>query len=168
MEIAVLDGHRQLGNRFLLPAGPLREPEERLNDVDLVLVNSGPAGPGQFLLQSGISRLRALDGSATCLLDALRGRRVRAVAGIGNPTRFYAQLAEAGLEVLPVPVPDHGRVDLELLRDESKLPIVMTEKDAVKYPPDCGLPVWVAQLEIRVPPEVGARVLEHLNRVKSS
>lgn len=168
VEIAVLDGQRQLGNGFMLPAGPLREPAGRLNDVDLVLVNAGPAGPGQFVLQSGIGRLRALDGSATCTLDALRGQRVQAVAGIGNPTRFYAQLAAAGLEVLPVPVPDHGRVDLELLRGESKVPIVMTEKDAVKHPPFSGFPVWVAPLEINLPPEVGARVLEHLSRVKTS
>ena len=133
LEIAVLDGERQLGNGFMLPAGPLREPARRLNEVDLVLVNSGPAGPGQFVLQSVISGLRALDGSVACALDALRGQRVRVVAGIGNPARFYAQLAEAGLEVLPVPVPDHGRVDLELLGGESKVPIVMTEKDAVKY-----------------------------------
>ncbi len=168
MEIAVLDGQRQLGNGFMLPAGPLREPAGRLDDVDLVLVNAGPARPGQFVLQSRIGRLRALDGSTTCTLHALRGQRVRAVAGIGNPGRFYAQLEAAGIEVLPVPVPDHGRVDLELLSGESSVPIVMTEKDAVKYAPVAGCPVWVATLEIGVPPEVGARVRERLNRVNAA
>jgi tetraacyldisaccharide 4'-kinase len=166
LEIAVLDGERQLGNGFMLPAGPLREPARRLNEVDLVLVNGGPAGPGHFVLQSAISGLRALDGSAGCALDSLRGQRVRAVAGIGNPSRFYAQLADAGLEVQPVPVPDHGRVDLERLGGESKVPIVMTEKDAVKYAPVLDLPVWVAQLELKVPADVGARVLERLSQVQ--
>jgi tetraacyldisaccharide 4'-kinase len=166
MEIVVLDGDRQLGNGLLLPAGPLREPPGRLHDVDLVLVNGGPAGPGQFALQSRISGLRALDGSAARTLDAFRGQRVRAVAGIGNPARFYDQLAAAGIEVQPVPVPDHGRVDLALLAGESRVPIVMTEKDAVKYAPVANCPVWVAQLEIAVPVEVGKRVLECLGRIK--
>jgi tetraacyldisaccharide 4'-kinase len=166
LEIAVLDGERQLGNGFVLPAGPLREPAGRLSEIDLVLVHAGPVGPGQFSLQSRISGLRALDDSAACTLDALSGQRVRAVAGIGNPARFYAQLAAAGLEVLPVPVADHGRVDLDLLGSESRVPIVMTEKDAVKYAPVTNCPVWVAQLEVTVPTEVGQRVLECLSRIK--
>jgi tetraacyldisaccharide 4'-kinase len=166
LEIAVLDGERQLGNGFVLPAGPLREPAGRLSEIDLVLVHAGPVGPGQFSLQSRISGLRALDDSAACTLDALSGQRVRAVAGIGNPARFYAQLAAAGLEVLPVPVADHGRVDLDLLGSESRVPIVMTEKDAVKYAPVTNCPVWVAQLEVTVPTEVGQRVLECLSSIK--
>jgi len=162
LEIAVLDGERRLGNGFLLPAGPLREPAGRLQHVDLVLVNGGPARPGEFSLQSRISGLRALDGSARCSLDALRGQSVRTVAGIGNPARFHAQLAAAGLRLQAIPVPDHGRVDLAALSRESTVPIVMTEKDAVKYEPVTGCPVWVAQLELTVPPEVGALVLENL------
>ncbi len=162
LEIAVLDGERRLGNGFLLPAGPLREPAGRLRSVDLVLVNGGPARPGEFALQSRISGLRALDGSARCSLEALRGQSVRTVAGIGNPARFHAQLASAGLRVQAIPVPDHGRVDLAALSQESAVPILMTEKDAVKYGPVSGCPVWVAQLDLSVPPEVGARILERL------
>ncbi len=167
MEIAVLDGERRLGNGFLLPAGPLREPARRLRDVDLVLVNGGRAGPQEFVLEVRISGLRAFDGDGQCALEALRGQRVRAVAGIGNPARFHAQLANAGLQVLPVPVPDHGRVDLAALSRESDVPIIMTEKDAVKYQKIVGCPVWVAQLEVRLPPEVGARVLERLRSLGS-
>ena len=162
LEIAVLDGERRLGNGFLLPAGPLREPAGRLRNVDLVLVNGGPAQAGEFALESRISGLRALDDSARCALDALRGLKVRAVAGIGNPARFHAQLAAAGLLVQAIPVQDHGRVDLAALSRESGVPIVMTEKDAVKYTPVSGCPVWVATLELSVPPEVGAQVLERL------
>lgn len=162
LEIAVLDGERRLGNGFLLPAGPLREPAGRLRSVDLILVNGGTARAGEFALQSRISGLRALDGSTQCFLGALRGQLVRTVAGIGNPARFNAQLAAAGLRIQAIPVPDHGRVDLAVLSRESTVPIVMTEKDAVKYGPVSGCPVWVAQLELSVPPEVGARVLECL------
>jgi tetraacyldisaccharide 4'-kinase len=160
LEIAVLDGERRLGNGFLLPAGPLRESAGRLRNVDLVLVNGGPAQTGEFALQARISGLRALDGGTRCSLDHLRGQWVRTIAGIGNPARFNAQLAAAGLRVQPIPVGDHGRVDLAALSRESSVPIVMTEKDAVKYRPVSGCPVWVASLELSVPPEVGARVLE--------
>ena len=162
LEVAVIDGERRFGNGFLLPAGPLREPAGRLRNVDLVLVNSGPARTGEFALESRITGLRALDGSARCSLDALRGLKVRAVAGIGNPARFHAQLAAAGLLVQAIPVPDHGRVDLAALSRESSVPVVMTEKDAVKYRPVSGCPVWVATLELTVPPDVGAQVLERL------
>lgn len=162
LEIAVLDGVRRLGNGFMLPAGPLREPAARLESVDLVLVNGGVARVGEHALESRISGLRALDGGAGCGLEALRGQAVRTVAGIGNPARFHAQLAAAGLKIQPVAVPDHGRVDLAALSRDSDVPIVMTEKDAVKYAPVSGCPVWVAGLELRVPAEVGARVLERV------
>ncbi|MBL8199364.1 MAG: tetraacyldisaccharide 4'-kinase [Chromatiales bacterium] len=167
LEIVVLDGERRLGNGFLLPAGPLREGASRLRAVDLVLVTGGPAEEGEFPLQYGIGRLRALDGSVHCGLEVLRGQVVRAVAGIGNPGRFHAQLAAAGVRVEPVPVPDHGRVDLQALARSSGVPIVMTEKDAVKYRPvHGGCPVWVAGLELGVPEVVGARILARLRGVK--
>lgn len=168
LEIAVVDGERQLGNGFLLPAGPLREPAHRLNEVDLVLVHGGAAGPGQIVVQSRISGLRALDGNGECALETFRGRKVRAVAGIGNPRRFYAELSAAGIEVVPVPVPDHGRVDLDTLARQSSVPILMTEKDAVKYSPVAECPVWVARLELDMPAEVGERILHRLRTIKST
>lgn len=163
LEIVVLDGERRLGNGLLLPAGPLREGAARLRTVDLVLVNGGRVGEGEFAMQSRIGQLRALDGSVHCALEVLCGQAVRAVAGIGNPARFHAQLAAAGLQVEVVPVPDHGRVDLAALARSSAVPIVMTEKDAVKYGPvHGGCPVWVAVLELSVQDAAGARILERL------
>ncbi len=165
LEIAVLDGQRRLGNGFLLPAGPLREPASRLADVDLVLVNGGPAGAGEFAIGSAISGLHSLDGHSQCALRDLRRQSVRMLAGIGNPGRFRAELAAAGLVVEAVPVPDHGRVDLEALCRASAVPIVMTEKDAVKYRPVGGCPVWVAAVDFQVPAAVGDRVLECLRKL---
>ena len=167
LEIAVLDGERRLGNGFLLPAGPLREPAARLQSVDLVLVNGGVARAGEYYLESRIGGLRALGGGAECALEALRGQAVRTVAGIGNPARFHAQLAAVGLRIQPIRVPDHGRVDLATLCRDSDVPIIMTEKDAVKYAPVSGCPVWVAGLELRVPAAVGARVLEKLRALST-
>jgi tetraacyldisaccharide 4'-kinase len=134
--------------------------------VDCVLVSGGPAHPGEFALDYRLGGLRALDGSTECGLGALRGQAVRAVAGIGNPGRFHALLQAAGLVVQPVPVADHGRVDLAALSREAPTPIVMTEKDAVKYRPSPGAPVWVARLEVGVPAEVGGLVLARLGALE--
>ena len=163
LEIAVLDGERRLGNGFLLPAGPLREPAARLREVDFVLVNGGRARDGEVAVGTRAGMLRSLDGRAETSLAALAGQRVRAVAGIGNPGRFHTQLEEAGLHVEPVPVADHGKVDLAALSRASAVPIVMTEKDAVKYrAADAACPVWVAGLEVTVPATVAAAILGRL------
>ena len=131
-EIAVLDGARQLGNGLLLPAGPLREPAERLKSVSLVVVND----PGQVADYPGFQLvpgpLKSQVGGEERPLESLRGTRVLAVAGIGNPDRFLAQLEHAGIRITAVPVPDHGRVDLPALTSQG-IPIIMTEKDAIKY-----------------------------------
>jgi tetraacyldisaccharide 4'-kinase len=152
LELAVVDGKRRFGNGWPLPAGPLREPPARLARADYVLVSGGPAAGAEYALEYRIAGLRALDGGVRCALEVLAGRSVRMVAGIGNPGRFRDQLAAAGLEVATVPVPDHGRVDLDALARDGGGPIVMTEKDAVKYRPvHGGCPVWVAELALGVP-----------------
>ena len=73
---------------------------------------------------------------------------VWAVAGIGNPQRFVAVLRDAGMEPALVDVPDHGVVELESLRREHSWPILMTEKDAVKYPGSSIDDVWYVPVEV--------------------
>jgi tetraacyldisaccharide 4'-kinase len=132
VEIAVVDGVRRFGNGHCLPAGPLREPQRRLRTVDLVVAN-GVAGPREYLmkLQAG-SAWNLRDPQRRCGLEVWRGKTVHAVAGIGYPQRFFQQLAQQGLEVIEHPFPDHhpfARADI-LFADD--LPVLMTEKDAVK------------------------------------
>ncbi len=144
-ELAVVDGDRGFGNGFLLPAGPLREPPERLASVDAVVVNGdgkgwrGLAGAARIDAASACTmrlrgeRLRAIDGSAAELpLASLAGQRVHAVAGIGNPQRFFAQLRAAGLELCEHAFPDHHRFRGRELDFGDTQPVLMTEKDAVK------------------------------------
>jgi len=142
LEIAVLDSLRMTGNGLLLPAGPLREPANRLDSVDLLLINGEPdpeRGYG-FLLQPG--KLKSLDGQRELSLNEFSGRRVWAVAGIGNPARFAQTLSKAGIETTLVALPDHGVTDLAGLRDKAEQPIIMTEKDAVKYPGATVADTW--------------------------
>lgn len=134
LEIAVLDCLRMTGNGLLLPAGPLREANDRLDRVDLLLIN-GDLDPERgygFVLEPGL--LRSLDGAREIPLSDFAGRRVWAVAGIGNPGRFEQTLREAGIDAELVALPDHGVTDLSALRARADQPILMTEKDAVKYP----------------------------------
>lgn len=129
-EIAVED-ERGHGNGLLLPAGPLREPAGRR--VDATVVNGPEPGPGSYrmwLRPSGFFRVG--EGAGPVARSELSGKRLHAVAGIGNPDRFFAELFRMGLVFTPHPFPDHhrfGPADLEF--PDCDL-VLMTEKDAVK------------------------------------
>jgi len=131
LEIVVVDGVRRLGNGRLLPAGPLREGAWRLRRADLVVVN-GEGGPGEYSARMRPEQVRNLRGAAPRSLNDFAGRRVHAVAGIGNPERFFAMLEKAGLEVQRHPFPDHHRFTASDLDFGDLDPVLMTEKDAVK------------------------------------
>lgn len=132
LEIVVIDGDRRFGNGRCLPAGPLREPPGRLQSVDLVVAN-GQAGKGEHLMEYVSGDLCSLSRPGERLeIQSLRGRTVHAVAGIGNPSRFISALRRSGLDVIKHIFPDHHpfvKADLDFGDD---LPVVMTEKDAVK------------------------------------
>lgn len=170
VEIAVVDP-ATLGNGFLLPAGPLREPLARLREVDVLIAHGALSAAQQaaagavpvFPMQLWGGGLRALrNPQQTLELEALRGRRVHAVAGIGRPERFFAQLEAAGLEVLRHPFPDHHDfVARDLVFSES-VPILMTAKDAVKckaFAPDDS---WEFPVQAQIGSGAAERILEKL------
>lgn len=133
LELCVVDGQRRFGNGHLLPAGPLREPVTRLREVDFVVCNGGDPAPGEVPMHLRMADARALhDARETRLLAAFAGRRVHAVAGIGNPARFFDGLRNAGIEVIGLAFPDHHRYVAGDLAFGDGLPVLMTEKDAVK------------------------------------
>ncbi|RTE65723.1 tetraacyldisaccharide 4'-kinase [Amphritea opalescens] len=141
VEIAVIDGARGFGNRRCLPEGPLREPVERLNDVDLIVVN-GNASPAllesahaskafQMTLEAG--SLVSLSTHQVVEPSAWRGpRQVNAVAAIGNPVRFAQTLASLGFTPQLHPFADHHQYSRADVTFAQPLPLIMTEKDAVK------------------------------------
>jgi len=149
--IVVIDGSRGFGNGRLLPAGPLREPAAALGRADIVVVNGEPGhGALEGLLPAGTLTMRLvtqpavrLDGrGAPSELASFRGRRVHAVAGIGNPQRFFRELSALGLEVIAHPFPDHHPFTASELAFADELPILMTEKDAVKCAPFANARLW--------------------------
>ena len=159
LEIAVVDGRRRFGNGRLLPAGPLREPPARLRAVQLVLCNGSAWQPDMLPFTLRPSDFVSLAHGTVAAPGAIPVGPVAAVAGIGDPERFLLLLRALGFEPELIPVPDHGRVDLEKLRRATATPIVMTEKDAVKYP-DCRDPnAWYLPVSIALSAEVRERVL---------
>ncbi len=133
LELVVVDAERGLGNGRLLPAGPLREPAARLQEVDMVLANGEGSAltPYCFRLVPG-DCVNLASGERRPLTAAAFAGPVHAVAGIGNPGRFFASLRAHGLSLIEHGFPDHHRyraADLALPGDR---PILMTEKDAVK------------------------------------
>jgi tetraacyldisaccharide 4'-kinase len=132
IEIAVIDGDRRFGNGRCLPAGPLRESLVQLDKVDLVVANA-KAGKSEFLMeyvQQGIVSLK--DENDFLDIETLRGQDVHAVAGIGNPQRFFSYLRSMGVRVIKHEFPDHYNFESKDLDFNDELAILMTEKDAVK------------------------------------
>ncbi|MCL4801869.1 MAG: tetraacyldisaccharide 4'-kinase [Burkholderiales bacterium] len=129
-EIAGRDA-RGAGNGLLLPAGPLREPRTRA--VDAWVVNGAPAAPGEYAMRLLPAGFRRVDASGAAVPpDSLAGTRLHAVAGIGHPARFFAQLRALGLAPAEHPFPDHHAyrpADLDFAECDL---VLMTEKDAVK------------------------------------
>lgn len=161
VEVVVVDARRRFGNGLLLPAGPLREPVERLARVDVVLVNGG-GGPDELGFVLHADQAVAIDGAGARPLSAFAGQSVHAVAGIGNPGRFFDTLRAAGIEPTGHAFPDHHRYRAEELDFGDDRPVLMTEKDAVK----CRFfaePHWYAvPVTTELPAVAIDRVLERL------
>ncbi|AXI82873.1 tetraacyldisaccharide 4'-kinase [Xylella taiwanensis] len=140
IEIEVIDGQRRYGNGRLLPAGPLREPVERGCICDFRVLNLGQdsdrpasgAGPHEWQMRLHIDHVQPLQGFRLRSLDAFSGQRVHAVAGIAHPERFFEMLRQRGIGVVPHAFPDHHFYRTEDFAFGSRLPVLMTEKDAVK------------------------------------
>lgn len=173
-EVCVIDGLRGLGNRRLLPAGPLRQPLERLESVDLVLVKHAGRGvredlPGQvFTVEPGRPyRLGAAVGEPGVFELAGSGE-MDAVCAIGNPDSFFRLLDALDIAFRPHPFPDHHAFGPEDLRSLAG-PLIVTEKDAVKLERLAGLPeAWVLPIEARLPAASSEAVLGHVREFGSS
>jgi len=133
VEICVIDGARRFGNGRLLPAGPLREPLARLATVDFVVCNGGTARADEISMSLYGSEAESLvDSSRRLLLEYFRGRTVHAVAGIGNPGRFFHGLHERGIDVIEHPFPDHHDFLPGDISFGDEHPVLMTAKDGMK------------------------------------
>ena len=174
VEIVLFDG-RGVGNGWLLPAGPLREPPSRRRDFTVVnapeitpaLARAVGGNPFRMALAGDVAEPLNRPGVGVPLArlrDELRGKRIVAAAGIGNPARFFDMLRAAGLTVGELPLPDHhdfrdrpfDRVDADV--------ILITEKDAVKCRQLDNLKddprLWVVPVTARIDSALAEQIVE--------
>ncbi|NOZ52318.1 MAG: tetraacyldisaccharide 4'-kinase [Gammaproteobacteria bacterium] len=147
IEIAVIDGQRRFGNGLCLPAGPLRETPFRLKSVDLV-VNNGNTNDHEFsmaLVPGGFYNLS--DSNRIEYAGFFDDKKIHAVAGIGNNTRFFQQLKKMGVNIRQHPYNDHHSYTAKDLNFDDDAPIVMTEKDAVKCRKFANANCWYLHVE---------------------
>lgn len=159
LAILVVDGERGFGNGLCLPAGPLREPVSALQRADAVVINgkgahSWAGGEGKappcFYMSLRATRLYSLDQQQRPI-DWLSGQRLHAVAGIGNPARFFQQLRDLGADPIAHPFPDHHAFSAPDFATMHTHPIVMTEKDAVKCQHFALHNAWALAVEAQLP-----------------
>lgn len=177
IEIIVVDGARRFGNGWLLPAGPLRESKSRLREADAVVVNTPvteghdgrgfpegmPEKPHQMRLSGQVFwNLRDPEQRAT--VADFKGKTLHAIAGIGNPARFFAQLRHMGLEVVGHPYPDHHAYTPEDLRFPPGYQVLMTEKDAVKCRAFADASCWALAVSAEVEPGLAEQMLGKLKK----
>ena len=165
VEIVVIDGARRFGNGYCLPAGPLREPLSRLGEVDFKVCNGGVAHTGELSMQLAMDQAHnLLRPDWLCSLSELAGTRVHAVAGIGHPQRFFSQLREAGLDVIEHPFPDHHPFRAADIYFDDSLPVLMTEKDAVKCMPFADIQHWAVPVFAKMDAQFARNIVKRLGQ----
>jgi tetraacyldisaccharide 4'-kinase len=176
VELAVVDGERRFGNGLPLPSGPMREPVSRLATVDAVIVNGGWSdtipGPKQFAMQLGRERFISLASGEEHLPEefalAVRGRNIAAVAGIGNPERFFEHLSRLGVAARRHAFPDHHAFQPRELKLPNAEVIVMTEKDAVKCRAFADARMWFMRVDAILPPDFDDFLLTRIATARRS
>lgn len=147
IEIAVLDGERGFGNGHCLPQGPLREQPQRLQNVDLSITN----GVDMHLK---IDKIYSLLDKREVRIQHFAGKTVHAIAGIGTPQKFFKLLSEHGINVIPHAFPDHHSFKMSDINFPDSLPILMTEKDAVKCSGFASGRYWVISVATVLEPAI--------------
>jgi tetraacyldisaccharide 4'-kinase len=179
-EITVVDGKRMFGNGFLLPAGPLREPVSRLNSVDMVVINnsvsclSNRASNMDSRLRENDTEIKLtsvpiyhaalqpttvvniVDPLFTKTLADFANQTVHAIAAIGNPQRFFEMLNNYSIKTINHAFPDHHAFKADEITFGDDLPILMTEKDAVKCKQFAKPNHWFVQVEMLFNEDVAA------------
>ncbi len=163
-EIVVVDGQRRFGNGWYLPAGPLREGLGRLSQVDAVVINGGghladAPCPVYHMTLAGAQFTRLNNPGHAVSADYFSGRQVHALAGIGNPGRFFGALADMGLNVVRHPFPDHH---VYLQDDLPQGTLIMTEKDAVKCAAFAHPDAWVFAVDAELSDGLDRLILNKL------
>lgn len=170
-EIVVIDATRGLGNGYCLPLGPLRESAARLQTVNYIVVN-GSGGDTSYgrdcaNVELAIKRFVRLTDQESVSSVYWEGKlRIHAVAGIGNPQRFFDSLRSLNFDIVEHVFPDHHPYRASDFHFDEDLPIIMTEKDAVKCAGfEIPFDTWFAEADISTASHGYSRLIDKLCRL---
>ena len=148
VEIAVVDAGSGYGNGLMLPAGPLREPVSRLRSVDAIVANGGDAEAGQYAMRlTGEVFYNLPNPDRVASAAEFQKPNIHAVAGIGQPQRYFDHLENLGIGFTPHAFPDHHPYRASDLSFAECDAILMTEKDAVKCAEFADERYWVLRVD---------------------
>jgi len=171
IEICVFDGKRMWGNACLLPVGPLREPRSRLKSVNFIVVNGGGGGDSWqrnasfqsvYCMDLEPGNLRSINGDEVRFVSDFQFKKVNAVAAIGNPERFFQVLEGNNIKVLRHAFNDHHAYQTSDLQFQNSLPIIMTEKDAVKCRQFNLQNAWYLPVSAQLNRDLAENIIEQL------
>ncbi|WP_395375081.1 tetraacyldisaccharide 4'-kinase [Marinicella sp. W31] len=163
-EIVMVDAALGFGNERMLPAGPLREKKQRLDNVDLILYKGEKAEAAYYEFKPGkIYQLNKPSQEAQ--LSDFRSQKLHAMAGIANPDSFFQMLSAHGLAIIKRYLPDHHQIQPEDFEFDDEYPILITEKDAVKCADFNISNVWVVSLEIKMNAQAETELQSLLERL---
>lgn len=174
IELIVIDGQRRFGNGRCLPAGPLREPVSRLSSADFVIVNNGPAAENEYAMilhAVGLCQLRQATPAVIIPLADFRAELkgpLHAVAGIGHPQRFFDFLRQLGFDIIEHAFADHHDFCAADVQFDDELPVVMTEKDAVKCRHFGLHNGWYLLVDARLETELASDLLAQLQSTSTA
>lgn len=166
IEIAVVDEQQGFQNGACLPAGPLREPRQRLKQVSYVIHHGSGDSDATTMRLVGEHAVNLTDLCVSCSLIGFRDSTVHAVAGIGNPLRFFSYLRARGIRTVDHPFPDHhvfSAADFAFA-DTDDLPVLMTEKDAVKCQRFAKASFWYVPVQAQLDSHLENQLLQDLAR----
>ena len=156
IEIAVCR-YVAFGNGLLIPAGPLREPRDRLKDFDLVINRDSDE-----VIESLGHTWNLAEPDQRRHISEFRGQQVHALAGIGFPDIFFASLKQMGIDVIEHEFPDHHEFSPQDLNLKPDLPILVTHKDAVKLRGILRDDIWVVPLHLELSQNLQNQLLQLL------
>jgi tetraacyldisaccharide 4'-kinase len=167
IEVIVIDGQRRFGNNYFLPAGPLREPTSRLQEVDLVICNGEAYEENEYSMQVQGDQAVNLVTHEQCELSKFSNTSCHAIAGIGNPQRFFDLLENAQINIKPHRFPDHHQFTVDEIVFNDVKTVLMTEKDAVKCKAFATEKHWYVPVEAK-PEELFTKQLLALLALKKT
>jgi len=164
LEIVLIDAIYGLGNKKLLPAGPLREQTSRLNSVDMVIYKGKKQGSHYFQYEPlMVYALGDIKNQKS--IESFRSQHINAIAGIAHPDSFFSMLSNQGLAVVKNPLDDHEILTEDHFKFDNDDPVFITEKDAVKCQDLKLNNVWVVVLKLVVKKETNKAVMKMIKGV---